>query len=182
MLDKSRRDRRRKNAMSKTKFTVASDKKTLIVERTFNAPRSKVWEAYVNPELLAKWWGPRGWKTDIVHMDFSDGGYWHYGMTCMDPAQGDWYGKTSWGKATFMNIKAQDSFEYADTFCDENGVAIPGMPMSRTILMLTDVGGGVTVKMKTEFETVEALAQVLEMGMEQGFTETWDRLGELLSN
>lgn len=167
--------------MNKTVFTVASDRKTLIVERRFNARKSKVWDAYTRPELVAKWWGPRGWETEIKHMDFSDGGYWHYGMRCLDPEQGEWYGKTTWGKATFENIKPQDSFEYTDEFCDENGVVTPGMPTSRTVLILKEENGVTTVTGRTEYETPEALAQVLEMGMEEGFSQTWDRLEEFLA-
>lgn len=168
--------------MNKTIFTVDSDRKTLIVKRAFNATRSKVWEAFTNPELLKKWWGPRGWETEIKHMDFSDGGYWHYGMKCKDPAQKEWYGNTSWGKATYKDIRPQDSFEYTDVFCDANGRTTPGMPVSHTILTFAEAGGVTTVTSKTEYETPEALAQVLEMGMEEGLSQTWDRLEESLSN
>jgi len=168
--------------MYKTKFTVAGDKKTLVVERAFDATRSKVWDAFTNPKLLAKWWGPRGWETEIRHMEFSDGGYWHYGMKCIDPAQKDWYGNTSWGKATYKNIKPQDSFEYTDMFCDENGVTTPGMPVARSTLTFTEVGGITTVTSRTEYETPEALAQVLKMGMEEGLSQTWDRLDESLND
>lgn len=168
--------------MNKTLFTIADDRKTLIVERTFNAPRNKVWEAFTNPELLAKWWGPRGWETEIKHMDFSDGGHWHYGMKCTDPAQEDWYGKTSWGKSIYKNITPQDSFEYTDMFCDENGTTTPGMPVSHTKLTFKDDGGATILTSKTEYETPEALAQVIEMGMEEGLSQTWDRLDQFLGN
>lgn len=168
--------------MNRTTFTVANDKRTLVVERTFNVPKGRVWEAYSNPELLAKWWGPTGWTTQIKHMDFSDGGYWHYGMKCMDPEQIEWYGKTSWGKGTFKNITPTDSFEYTDVFCDENGTPIPGMPVAHTRMTLAETGGATTVTFETEYETPEALARVLEMGMKEGFTQTLDRLEEILGS
>jgi uncharacterized protein YndB with AHSA1/START domain len=37
-------------------------KKKLIIDRTFNAPIDKVWAAFTNPEILAKWWSPAGMK------------------------------------------------------------------------------------------------------------------------
>ena len=168
--------------MEKTTFTVSDDKKTLIVERTFNAPKSTVWRAYSDPEMLARWWGPRGWQTEIKHMDFSNGGYWHFGMKCVDPAQEEWYGKTSWGRASFSNIQPQDSFEYVDQFCDENGVVAPGMPVAKATLTLTEVGGGTKVTIVTEYDSAETLKQVLEMGMEEGFAETWQKLAEFLED
>lgn len=33
-------------------------KKDLLFERTYAAPRSRVWEAWTRPELLKQWWGP----------------------------------------------------------------------------------------------------------------------------
>ncbi len=167
--------------MSKTTFTVADDKKTLTVERTFDAPKEKVWAAYTKADLLQRWWGPRGWKTTIKHMEFVDGGYWHYGMTCEDKSQGDWFGKTSWGKAHFANITPQNSFEYTDAFCDENGDPIPDMPVSRTLLTMSEVDGKTRIVIRTEYDTPEALAQVLAMGMEQGLTETLDNLENVLA-
>src|ERR1043165_2191155 len=107
--------------MGETKFTIQDDKKTLVVERTFKAPRSKVWAAWTTPELFTQWWGPRGWTTEVKHMEFKDGGYNHYGMKCVDPEQKDWYGKYSWGKSTYSNIDAENSFDYTDEFCDEHG-------------------------------------------------------------
>lgn len=167
--------------MSKMIFTVGDDGRTLTVRRTFKAPKSAVWRAFSDPALLAQWWGPRGWETEIKHMDFSDGGYWHYGMKCTDIQQGDWYGKTSWGHGTYQNINPQDSFEYTDAFSDENGTINPDMPIARTIVELTESGGATTVTSTTIYDTAEALAQVLEMGMKEGLTQTWDRLAELVA-
>ena len=166
--------------MRETTFTIGDDKKTLIVERTFHAPKSKVWRAYSDPDMLAQWWGPRGWETEIKHMDFSNGGHWHYVMRCVDPAQADWFGKASWGRASFHNIRAEDSFEYVDQFCDENGVVNAEMPTSKTTLTLTEIPGGTKVRLVTEYDTPETLKQVLEMGMEEGFRETWQKLAEFL--
>lgn len=73
--------------MNETKFTIQDDNKTLVVERVFYAPRSKVWAAWTTPELFVKWWGPNGWETTVKHMDFKEGGYLLYGMKCEDPEQ-----------------------------------------------------------------------------------------------
>jgi uncharacterized protein YndB with AHSA1/START domain len=167
--------------MSKTKFTVAEDKRTLIVERTFDATKDRVWEAYSNPDILRRWWGPTGWETEIKHMEFKEGGYWHYGMTCMDKTQTDWFGKTSWGKGIFGKITPKDSFEYTDIFCDENGDPTPDMPASRTVLTLTERDGRTTLVTRTEYATAEALEMVLAMGMQEGYSQTMDNLDAILS-
>lgn len=168
--------------MSETKFTVAEDKRTLIVERTFPASRDRVWDAYSNPELLARWWGPKGWETEIRHMDFSVGGYWHYCMRCVDRNQGDFYGMESWGKGTYTAISPRYSLSYDDEFCNEAAEPNPDMPVSHTTLELRDVDGHTQLISTTRYDTPEALAQVLEMGMEEGFRQTLDNLEALLIN
>lgn len=167
--------------MSETKFTVADDKKTLFMERIFDAPISKVWDAYSRPDILEQWWGPRGWETIIKHLEFKEGGYWHYGMKCVDKEQKEWYGKTSWGKAVYMKINPQNSFEYTDIFCDENGTPIPNMPSMYIVVTLTEMEGKTRLLTKTEFASPEALSQVLEMGMKEGFTQTLDKLEAALA-
>lgn len=36
----------------------------LVVARQFAAPRTAVWAAFVEPEIIAQWWGPQGWSVD----------------------------------------------------------------------------------------------------------------------
>lgn len=162
--------------MSKTTFTISDDKKTLIVERVFPAPKSLVWDAYSKPDILASWWGPKGWETQIRHFDFSVGGYWHYCMRCIDKNQGEYYGMESWGKGTYTDIVPLTSISYKDEFCDESAKVNPDMPVSHTYLKLVDENGNTRLISKTGYETEAALKQVLEMGMEEGYRQTLDNL------
>lgn len=167
--------------MNQTTFTVADDKKTLIVTRTFPAGKSRIWAAYSDPELLAQWWGPIGWETEIKYMDFSVGGYWHYCMRCVDKAQGEYFGMESWGKGTFTAISPKDSFSYDDEFCTDTAEPVAGMPVSHTTVVLEEKAGNTLFTSTTSYDTPESLKQVLEMGMEEGFRQTLDRLEALVS-
>ena len=64
----------------KTKYTVLPEENKLIAERSFKAPKSKVWEYYTTAELLDKWWAPEPYKAITKSFDFSEGGHWHYIM------------------------------------------------------------------------------------------------------
>jgi len=55
-------------------------KRTITINRTFNAPIELVWEAWTQPEHIAKWWSPKGMKTKIIEHDFNVGGKWKYSM------------------------------------------------------------------------------------------------------
>ena len=52
----------------------------IVIERTVNAPREKVWEAWTKAEHIAKWWGPNGFTTTIHEMNVAVGGVWRFIM------------------------------------------------------------------------------------------------------
>ena len=36
----------------------------LVIARQFSAPKTAVWAAFVEPEIIAQWWGPHGWAVN----------------------------------------------------------------------------------------------------------------------
>ena len=62
------------------------DDRTLVIERVFKAPPQKVFEAWTNPEILVKWWGPDGSRTPDHGLDVREGGKWR---TVMVSAEGE---------------------------------------------------------------------------------------------
>lgn len=51
----------------------------IVVTRTFNAPRTLVFEAFTKPELLKRWlFGPGGWTLDVCEVDLKVGGAYRY--------------------------------------------------------------------------------------------------------
>jgi len=49
--------------MNKTNYTVNKEKKTIVVDRSFDAPLSLVWQAWTDSAILDLWWAPLPWKT-----------------------------------------------------------------------------------------------------------------------
>ena len=43
--------------------TIYSEGGDLVFERTFDAPRERVWKAFTDPEIVPRWWGPHGTTT-----------------------------------------------------------------------------------------------------------------------
>ena len=78
--------------MNETKVTKDLESKTLIIERSFNAPKDRLWQFYAVKEKFEQWWGPEGWETTTKEFDFTPGGQVHYAMKCVDEAQGEWFG------------------------------------------------------------------------------------------
>ena len=46
----------------------------LTLVRVYAAPREKVFKAWVDCELAAKWWGPRGFTNPVCELDPRPGG------------------------------------------------------------------------------------------------------------
>lgn len=46
-------------------------------ERIFNAPRERVWKAFTDPTIVAKWWA-RGNQLDVESFEVVRGGRWRF--------------------------------------------------------------------------------------------------------
>jgi len=139
-----------------------------------------VFQMYKDPEHLKQWWGPRGWEVPVCTVDFRPGGVWHYCMKCVDQSQGEFFGMEAWGKAVYGEIVEPETIVYTDYFSDAEGSENPDMPSTKVTLTFVDLGDKTKIVSRSEYATAEALKTVLDMGMMEGFSQTWDRLEERL--
>ncbi|MBD3917303.1 SRPBCC domain-containing protein [Paenibacillus sp. PR3] len=161
--------------------TVENDR-VLVLEREFNAPRELVFRMFKEAEHLKHWWGPRGWELPVCNVDFRPGGVWHYCMKCVDKNQGDFFGMESWGKAIYGEIDEPEKIVYTDFFSDAEGNVNEQLPSTQVTLEFVDLGGSTKLINRGVYASAEALQTVLDMGMLQGITETWNRLSERLDS
>jgi uncharacterized protein YndB with AHSA1/START domain len=54
--------------------------------RAVAAPRARVWTAWTDPALLARWWGPKGFRNTFHEFDPRPGGAWRFVMHAPDGA------------------------------------------------------------------------------------------------
>jgi uncharacterized protein YndB with AHSA1/START domain len=71
--------------------------RTLVLTRTFEAPRELVFEAWSSPQHLAHWFGPTDFKLPHCKMDFRVGG--HYQLCMLSPQ-----GKEYWVHGVYREI------------------------------------------------------------------------------
>jgi uncharacterized protein YndB with AHSA1/START domain len=164
------------------KMTTTVEGNELILERVFDAPPALVFEAFSKAEHLKHWWGPRGWTLTVCNVDFRPGGVWHYCMKCIDEKQGDFFGFESWGKGVYREIVEGEKIVYVDYFSDAEGNETEGMPSTLVTMTFEAFEGKTKLVNRAQYATAEALKTVLDMGMEQGITETWDRLSEYVQS
>ena len=167
--------------MDKTKVTKDVENKTLIIERTFDAPKEKLWRAYADKDWFEKWWGPEGWETTAKTFDFRDGGTIHYGMKCVDEHQGEWFGQESWGLMILRDVNEPHSFAALDHFCDADGNINTDMPSQTFEVEFIEADGKTTLVSRSVLNTVEELEVMLKTGMVEGFSSQLNKLETLLA-
>jgi len=149
---------------------VYSDGGDLTFERTFDAPRDKVWKAFTDPEAIPRWWGKHGTTTIVAEMDVRPGGKWRYINRASDREEVAFYGE-------YLEVDPPKGFRWTFMF-DVEGVGPMGGPETH---IFEDVGGKTKVTSTGHMGSVEVLEGALSTGMVAGGLETWDRLAALLA-
>lgn len=151
----------------------------LVLERVFDAPPSLVFEAFAKAEHLQRWWSP-GWSMPVCNLDFRPGGVWHYCMKCTDESS-EHYGVESWGRAVYVEIKEPELLVFIDSFSDADGNVVDTFPSTKVTNSFNEVDGKTKLVSRSEYASADALKQVLDMGLLEGVTLTWNNLAALLA-
>jgi uncharacterized protein YndB with AHSA1/START domain len=140
----------------------------IVSERIFDAPREKVFQAFVDPELIPKWWGRREDTTTVDKMDVRVGGGWRFVTEGPDG--------THAFRGEFREIdepaRLEQTFEWE------------GLPGHIAVESATfeDLGDGRTkITTVSRFDTTEDRDGMLSSGMEIGLGESYERLDALLA-
>lgn len=161
--------------MSGLRFEFIANKEecTITVRREFAAKRQMVWDCYTKSEYLDQWFAPKPLTTKTKHMDFREGGYWHFAMVTPE-------GEKYWSRQDYKTIRPIDGYTALDGFSDETGVVDPNMPRSNLDATFTDSGEHTLVTTIVRYASAEDIEKVIAMGMKDGITSTLERLDELL--
>jgi uncharacterized protein YndB with AHSA1/START domain len=154
---------------------------TFTISRTYDAPRDLVFDVYNNPEHMKHWWGPKGFGTEIVKMDFHTGGICLYRLTTPDGAE-------MWGKLTFRAIEVPSRVSCIVSFSDKDA-NITTHPLSPTwpreilgTVTFTETDGKTTVTVEwTPYNATEIEITTFNAGHES-MTMGWNGTFEQFTN
>ena len=90
----------------------------LAIMRVFDAPRELVWKNWTEPELVKRWWGPKGFTAPYIKIDLRVGGEYLYCMRAPD-------GKDYWSKGFYREIVPPERIVCTDSFADDKGNTVP---------------------------------------------------------
>lgn len=135
-------------------------------ERVVDASRDRVWRAFTEPQLIARWWG-RGNKLVIERFELKRGGHWRFVEHAPDGESGF--------EGRFREVRPQDRI--VQTF-EWDGM--PGHVIIET-LDLEDLGDGRTkIVNLSQFHTPEERDGFMQSGFEGGMNQAYAALDRLL--
>ncbi len=155
---------------SDTLHVTTPDERTIVVERSFDAPRPKVWDAWTKPELLRRWLlGPAGWILDVCDVDLRPGGAFRWVWKREDDG-------TSMGlSGVYHEVQAPVRLVNTEVF-DERWY--PGD--ARITFELSESGDRTHTRSTWRYDSTEARDIVLKTAI-SGVEISYEHLAELLS-
>ena len=141
-----------------TKVSTPSERE-IVSERVFDAPRERVWAAYTDPELIARWWGLKSTRTVVAEPYLRPGGGWRFVEHNSDGSQTGFRG-------IYREVLAPERLVY--TFEWEG---MPGHVLVDTVVFEA-LGERTKVTITALFHTGGERDGMLDAGMERGLRES----------
>jgi uncharacterized protein YndB with AHSA1/START domain len=158
-----------------TSVTKDAESLTMTVIADFAATPRRLWDAYLDPRILERFWGPPTYPAVFTRHDGYVGGRSEYAMTGPD-------GDVARGYWEWVAVDELKSFEVRDGFANADGTVNPQLPTVRVSFTFEARPNGSRVSTTTWFNSVEELDKLLEMGMEQGMTEAMGQMDAVLAD
>jgi uncharacterized protein YndB with AHSA1/START domain len=140
----------------------------IAMTRVFDAPRHLVFEAFSKPELLKRWFGPRGWTLAVCEVDLRVGGGFRFVLRGPD-------GREMGMRGVYREIDAPVRSVHMESFDD-----FPGE--SQVTATFVEDSGKTTMTAVVLYPSKEVRDAVLKSGMEHGAAESYDKLAEMLTS
>jgi uncharacterized protein YndB with AHSA1/START domain len=139
------------------------------MQREFDAPRQAVYDTFSKPELLTRWFGPRGFTLTTCEVDHRIGGGFRFVLRGPD-------GREMGMRGSYVELDPPARSVHRESFDD-----FPGSD-SEVTLQLEERSGKTHMTVTVLYPSKEVRDAVLQSGMEHGAAESYDRLAELLGS
>jgi len=154
-------------------FTLDKSKKTVFINREFNADLSLVWDAFTKQEILDQWWAPKPLASKTKVMNFKVGGRRFYAMVSPEGQE------VGWSIQKYTSISPKTNFKFLNAFADKD--ENPELPGSEWDLSFSEENGKTKVSISIYNESLERMEKMIEMGFKEALMMTLKSLGDLLA-
>jgi uncharacterized protein YndB with AHSA1/START domain len=139
----------------------------IVMTRVFDAPRRLVYDAFTKPDLLRRWFGPRGWSLVTCEVDLRVGGSFRFVLRGSD-------GRELGMRGVYRELVPPERSVHIESF-DE----YPGESLVTAVLV--EQRGKTTLSVTILYPSREVRDAVIQSGMEHGAAESYDKLAEMLA-
>jgi uncharacterized protein YndB with AHSA1/START domain len=144
---------------------------TVALTRVFDAPRALVWRAWTDPKMMAQWFGPRGFTSSVPQLEPRVGGALRIVMHGPD-------GNDYPMKGVFREVVPPEKLVFTNIAIDEDG---KHLLEGETTVILSEQNGKTTLTLTTHAVGRVPIAAQMLAGMEAGWTQSIDKLQELVA-
>jgi uncharacterized protein YndB with AHSA1/START domain len=164
----------------------ASAHDEFFITRVFDATPGLVFDAWTDPKHLAQWWGPHAFTNPICEMDLRPGGAYRIVMRSPDGVDYPIKGVFREIVRPSRIVMTQDVSEHPAQWHD---LVNPNRPKGDnnpagellTTVTFEDLGGKTRLTVRTKFKSTAIRDAMLKMGMTDGWSQSLERLRDLLS-
>ncbi|MCX6023282.1 MAG: SRPBCC family protein [Chloroflexi bacterium] len=149
-----------------TLVVTTPNEREIMMTRIFDVPCRMVFDAFSKPELLMRWFGPRGWSISVCEVDLRVGGAWRFVLRGPDGAAMGMSG-------VYRVIEPPHRSVHTESFDVYPGESVVTM-------VLVESGGKTAMTATVEYPSREVRDAAIQSGMEHGAAESYDRLAEML--
>lgn len=160
--------------MITTKVTKDPERLSMVITAELDATVERAWQLWADPRQLERWWGPPTYPATFVDHDLTPGGRASYFMTGPegDKARGWW---------EIVAVDPPRRLELRDGFADDSGAPNAELPVTAMVMTLTARDGGTLMTIESQFPSLEAMEQMVSMGMEEGMLEALGQIEGILA-
>ena len=162
--------------------------KGITIERVFDTPRQKVWDAVTKPDQVKAWWGPKDFYSPSIKIDFRVGGRYIY---CMRGPKNSPWDKDLYSAGVYREIVPLEKLVVSDYSSDKDGhKASPtehglmtDMPAEMNVTFYFKELSPTKTRLIIEYPrpaSDKAFAAMKESRMEDGWGTSLDKLAALL--
>jgi uncharacterized protein YndB with AHSA1/START domain len=151
------------------------DSLTMTITAELDATVERAWQLWADPRQLERWWGPPTYPATVVDHDLATNGKVNYFMTGPD-------GDKSHGWLEVLDVEPPNRLELREGFANDDGTPNDAMPATTMVVALTPRdGGGTLMSVETHFPSLEAMEQLVSMGMDEGMAAAMGQMAEILA-
>ena len=152
---------------ARTSTAAKAGERDLVITRIIDAPRHIVFQAWTEPDRVARWWGPQGFTTVYHDMDIRPGGAFR---VCMRSPEG----VEHWKQGVYREVVEPERLVFTFGWEDADG-----KPGHQTLVTVTFAERGDKTELRLHQAVFESIARRDEH--QHGWTSTLERFAEYLA-